>query len=106
VRSVTQLISVILALCAFAIALIAGLAAGNPTEHVVGRAVAAMLVCQILGMLIGRAVQAVLDEHLERYRADHQADQADQTEQSSRVEQPEPSIEAAPADTGERLAAA
>jgi len=106
VRSVTRHISVIFALCAFAIALIAGLAAGNPAEHIVGRAVVAMLVCQIMGVIIGRVAQAVIDEHVEQHRAEHSPDQTEQIEQSSIDEQPKPSNQAAPADAGERLAAA
>jgi uncharacterized protein involved in response to NO len=106
VRSVTQLISVILALSAFAIALVAGMAVGNPADHVVGRAVMAMLVAQIVGALIGRAAQCVVDEHLEQYRTAHPAADAESAEQNLSTEHPEPSTQEAPVESDERLVAA
>ena len=105
-RSVTQLISVVLALCAFALALVAGLAAGNPADHIVGRAVVAMFIGQIVGALIGRAAQCVIDEHLERYRAEHAASESEQPDHTSSTEEPGAPAQTASSEGDERLAAA
>ncbi|MHC4415045.1 MAG: hypothetical protein ACYS0G_07165 [Planctomycetota bacterium] len=51
------------ALAAFAVAVLAGLAGGNPATSILGRALLAMIVCYPVGLMIGMVCQRVLEEH-------------------------------------------
>lgn len=53
-------------LLAFAIAIIAGLQAGNTPTMILTRALLAMLVGAIVGQLVGWAAKGVLRDHLQR----------------------------------------
>ena len=55
-----------LGLLAFSVALIAGLAAGNPSEVVLLRAIWALLICCAVGLVTGWIAGRVLDEHASR----------------------------------------
>lgn len=63
----TDLIAAVLGIGAFAVAVLAGLAAGNDPIGVVVRALLAMVACSLLGRLIGMACVQAIGEHLERY---------------------------------------
>lgn len=65
----TKLIAATLGLCAFAIAIIAGLAAGNAAPRVLSQAIVCMVVCQMIGWGVGMAGERVVSEYLESYRA-------------------------------------
>ncbi|NLX22868.1 MAG: hypothetical protein GXY55_14545 [Phycisphaerae bacterium] len=55
-----------LGLLAFSVAIIQGLAAGNPVEVILGRAIWALLLFCVLGLIVGYVAQRVLDEHTVR----------------------------------------
>lgn len=56
-------------LAGFATASVAGLATGNEGGVVLGRAIAALLVCSIVGALIGMVGRTAVTEHLASFRA-------------------------------------
>ena len=62
----TRVIAAIGGLAAFAIALIAGLAAENPAEVILGRAVVAMFVCHAVAWIIGAVGERTILESLAR----------------------------------------
>lgn len=53
------------ALSAFAVAIIAGLSAGNPTVRVLATALTAMVVCHFVGLAIGAVGQRVVTDHVQ-----------------------------------------
>ena len=55
-----------LGLIAFAIAIVAGLSVHNPPMLILSRAVGALAVFCVLGLLLGAVAQAVLNEHYRR----------------------------------------
>jgi hypothetical protein len=62
-------IASVFALAAFAVAIIAGLSAGNTPARVLGTALAAMLVCHIMGLVVGAVGERVVIEHLNQVRS-------------------------------------
>lgn len=66
----------ITALAAFAVAVIAGVAAGNNASSVLVRAIIAMMACYPIGMLIGVVAGRVVKDHIERHREANPAPQA------------------------------
>lgn len=56
-------------LSAFAVAVIAGLSAGNSTVRVLGTALAAMMLCHVVGLAIGAVGQRVVKEHVEESKS-------------------------------------
>ena len=67
----TRVVAAVFALSGFAVAIGCGLAAGNDGSTVVARALAAMLGCQLVGMLAGAVVEKVTQQHETTYRANH-----------------------------------
>ncbi len=57
------------ALAAFVVAILAGLASGNSAASILLRALIAMLVCYPVGLLVGMACQRVIWEQLNAHRA-------------------------------------
>jgi hypothetical protein len=57
-----------LGLTGFAVAIIAGLAAGNTPMRILWVAIVSMLVCQLVGLGMGWVLARVGREHVERYR--------------------------------------
>lgn len=51
-------------LTAFAVAVIAGLAAGNTASHILLQAIVSMLVCHVVGLILGGLAEHVVREHL------------------------------------------
>jgi putative Mn2+ efflux pump MntP len=64
-------IASIFALAAFAIAIAAGLASGNPASAILLRAILAMLVCYPVGLAIGHVAQRLIHDHVEAHRQSH-----------------------------------
>ena len=64
-----KVIASVFALAAFAVAIIAGLAAGNTPASVLGTAVVGMLVCHALGLVAGTVGERVVMEHIEQMRS-------------------------------------
>jgi putative Mn2+ efflux pump MntP len=67
----TKVIAASMALSAFAVAIVAGLAAGNPARSVLFNAVVSMIVCQILGLFIGAFAERAIADHMKAYKAAH-----------------------------------
>lgn len=64
-----RVVTAVFALSGFAVAIACGLAAGNDGGAVLSRAIAAMLGCQLVGMIAGAIVQRVTTAHETHYRA-------------------------------------
>lgn len=60
----SKLIGAALGLCGFAVGVIAGMAADNPVETVLTRALVALVVCFVAGSLIGAIGERVVDERV------------------------------------------
>lgn len=76
--TITRVIAACLALSAFSIALIAGLAAGNPTPDILLRALIALAACFILGMAIGTVAERIVADHIARDTATAEPDRSPQ----------------------------
>jgi tetrahydromethanopterin S-methyltransferase subunit C len=61
-------IASVFALAAFAVAIVAGLASGNPTSSILLRAIIAMLACYPVGLVVGHITQRVIQDHVEAHR--------------------------------------
>jgi hypothetical protein len=66
---VTRLIACSVALCGFVVALLAGLAAGNPTDLVLSRALASLIACFALGSLVGAMADRTVRDTVASHRA-------------------------------------
>lgn len=64
-----RIIAAILALAAFAVAVVAGLSAGNPAHTVLLRALGAMLGANIIGVGLSWVLSHVFESHQAAYRA-------------------------------------
>lgn len=64
----TKLAAASLGLAGFAIALVAGLAADNPADVVLGRALVALLLCNLAGWIAGVVAERTVAEGVARYR--------------------------------------
>lgn len=67
----TKVVGACAGLTGFAVALIAGLAADNPAEDVLFRALVAMLACQIVGGLAGWVCERVVRDAIREYQSAH-----------------------------------
>lgn len=67
--SAARLVAACMGLSAFAIALIAGVSVNNPFETTILRALAAMLVCTPLGLMIGLTAEFAVRDRLATLRA-------------------------------------
>ncbi len=66
----TQLASGVLGLMGFMVALVVGLIAGNPVLVILMRAIVAMLVCAIVGRVLGAAGEICVREYVTKYKSD------------------------------------
>jgi hypothetical protein len=64
-----RLVAATFALAGFAVAVVAGLGAGNAPTRVLGAALVCMLICHVVGLALGAIGERVINEHLESYRA-------------------------------------
>lgn len=64
----TKVIAANVGLTAFAVALVAGLAADNPLDQIVTRALVAMIVCHVVGYGVGSLMERALRDSLESYK--------------------------------------
>lgn len=67
----TRIIACSFSLIAFALALVIGLIAGNPTLGILQSALAAGFVCLLLGAMIGRIAHRVIEDDIARYQQRH-----------------------------------
>ncbi len=63
----SKVIAAVFGLAAFAVAVVAGLWAGNPASTVLIHATIAMVLCQVAGVLVGVACESVIERHAKRY---------------------------------------
>ena len=68
VENPTRVISGTVALAGFLVAILAGLAAENPADVIIGRALLAMLACNLLGSVVGAITHWIGTQHVERYK--------------------------------------
>lgn len=66
----SKVIAAVFGLAAFSVAIVAGLGAGNPALTVLLHATIAMVLCQVVGVLIGVACEGVIERHVKRYEAE------------------------------------
>lgn len=67
----TKIISACFALCAFIVAVIAGLAADNPADTILLRAIVGMFIAQIVGFLVGAAAERTITDSVRQYQANN-----------------------------------
>lgn len=65
----SRLIAASSAMSGFAIAIVCGLAAENPSGRVLGVAVVSMIVCHIVGLIVGSIGENIVNEYAQKYRA-------------------------------------
>ena len=65
----SKVVATAFALTGFAVALVAGLAAGNTSMRILTAALISMVVCHLLGLIGGAIGERVVNEHLSTYRA-------------------------------------
>lgn len=70
----TRIIGACLGLTGFAVAIVAGLAADNPADEILGRALLSMLGCQLAGLAIGCVAERAIEERAASHRALHPVD--------------------------------
>ncbi len=78
-----RVIAAAIALIAFAVAIVAGLAAENPATTTLYRAIVAMVVCYGLGRIVGLVGQRAIAEDVERYKARNPIHSPEETEPAS-----------------------
>lgn len=66
---IAKVIASSMGLTGFAIACMAGLSAGNPTNLILIRSLVAMIGCYLLGSILGAAAEWVVNQHLAEYKA-------------------------------------
>lgn len=64
----TKVIAAACGLGAFAVAVIAGLSADNPADTILMRAIVALVVCNLLGFVVGMVMEHVFSDAIRRYR--------------------------------------
>ncbi len=69
----SRVVGGILGLTGFSTALFIGMAAGNPAITTLARGLVCMIVCCIVGRMLGSVGAVAVGEYLEKYRADRPA---------------------------------
>jgi hypothetical protein len=72
-----KVIASALGLTAFAIATIAGMAVGNPTDTILWHAIIAMIVCQMVGLVLGSIGERVVTDAIADYQQRNQIPKLD-----------------------------
>lgn len=65
---VSRLVAATYGLCAFAVAIIAGLAAENPPGRILATGLVALIICNLIGLAIGAIAERTVADHLSAYR--------------------------------------
>jgi len=68
VNRTTKVIASALGLTAFAIATIAGIAVGNPADTVLWHAIISMILCQLVGLVLGSIGDRVITDAISEYQ--------------------------------------
>ncbi len=67
-RAPSNVIAACFALAAFAVAVVAGIAGGNPATSILVRALIAMIGCYPAGLIIGLICARVMTDHIQAHR--------------------------------------
>jgi uncharacterized protein involved in response to NO len=107
---IAKVIAGSMGLTGFAIACIAGLTVGNPTNLILMRSLVTMIACYLLGSIIGAVVEWVVSQHLAEYKAqnpipEYQPRTEEVIEVDAVPEQVAQTAQAAQTDAAERNAA-
>lgn len=73
----TKTIGVVLGLAGFVIAVLAGMAAGNESSTVLLRALAALVGCNAIGLVIGAAGERAILQHVADYQKSNPISESD-----------------------------
>lgn len=73
----TKVIAASMGLAAFALAIIAGLAAGNDADHILGTALVALAACAAVGWALGAAAERAVLDAVSTYEQNHPIPSAD-----------------------------
>ena len=76
----TRTIGAVLALAGFVIAILAGMAAGNEAATILLRALAALVVCNAVGLALGAAGERVIQEHISDYQKSNPVEDAERAD--------------------------
>ncbi len=69
--STTKLIAACFGMAAFSVAIISGLAVGNPANRILISAILSMFVCQFVGMLVGSVAEWLARDFVATYKHAH-----------------------------------
>ena len=86
----SRLISTTFALCGFAVAILAGLSAGNDSSRVLTTALIAMVACQGAGLVVGSIGERIVGEHMRSYRSAHPIGAAGAEKAGGKTSPPDP----------------
>lgn len=75
--------------CAFALAIGTGIAAQNDASTILWRAIVALFVAQLVGIIIGRAVEVAVNEHTRAYAVTNPIESESQSGSADGPAQPE-----------------
>jgi len=64
----TRTIGALLGLAGFIVAILAGMAAGNEAGATILRALAALIVCNLIGLVIGAVGERVVQDHVSKHK--------------------------------------
>ena len=72
VRAISsRVVATCFALISFAAAVLVGIQSGNDAANVILRAVAVILVCYFVGLVIGSVANRAIEDHVARYKKTH-----------------------------------
>ncbi len=80
-RTPSNVIAACFALAAFTVAVVAGMAGGNPAMSVLVRALIAMIGCYPIGLIIGLICARVMADHVQAHRDAASAAESPRTDQ-------------------------
>jgi len=69
--SVSKVMAGCFSMAAFAVAIIAGLSSGNPAVLILGRALIAMVLCYVVGLVVGVICERVIALHMQEHAEKH-----------------------------------
>ncbi len=75
--TISQVVAGCSGMAAFAISILAGLNASNGAVTILSRAILAMAICYIVGLVVGLVIQHVIKLHLQEYEAENPAEDDD-----------------------------
>jgi putative Mn2+ efflux pump MntP len=65
----SRLIASCFSLSGFAVAIVAGMAVGNPSNRILTVAICSLIVCHIVGLCAGLIGERIVEEYMKEYRA-------------------------------------